>query len=622
MGKKWWYRCGLQTQVLLAILCLTQYVFAAPLKTEAARKGKSGAIAKKHKSQPATLTSVRSQTKTDKAGKQIQPEVRKKRSRTAAKAAPVFSSTKSRTSSVPTKTARRTVTAKNKRAAASQTKAKLAAPKPTVRRQSRRATASASKNADRKHRSQFRSTTGRRVLVLKESKDRKYVKTIVTIPDPASRFESPPPSAVTETARQQTISESPPQTSSPKSEPAIVSAPVLMPALPSTEQLSSTPSPPSSLIAPVVPHREPTDASETALAVLKRPETDEETKPERPHSWAGYAPGRAAFHVKLNGERLLHRLNSAFVLPGDEIFVEVVDPQRKNDYTFRATLEKERQLGPTRWYWNAPSSPGMYSVKVQRTRSNTAVTLNVFVMVPLERIEDGVLNGYRIGHYPTVALRQQAIYTPPRGLIEVTRENENTLVSPHFRLRQFLCKQESDYPKYLALDGRLLTALELLLEKANARGYHARTFTVMSGYRTPYYNRAIGNSTRYSRHLWGDAADIYIDENPSDGRMDDLNQDGAVDSHDAEAMYDLIESGYDSRFQNLLVGGLARYRETSSHGPFVHVDVRGVASRWGARSTMKGTTPSTVPVALRANDLPHLLQPSYWEEGRETEATP
>jgi hypothetical protein len=364
------------------------------------------------------------------------------------------------------------------------------------------------------------------------------------------------------------------------------------------------------------------DASETALAVLKRPETDEEINPERHQLGARYAPGRAAFHVKLNGEQLLHRLNSTFVLPGDEIFVEVVDPQQKNDYTFRANLEKERQLGPTRWYWNAPSSPGMYSVKVQRTRSNTTVTLNVFVMVPLERIEDGVLNGYRIGNYPAVALRQQAIYTPPRGLIEVTRENENLLVSPHFRLRQFLCKQESEYPKYLALDGRLLTALELLLEKANARGYQARTFTVMSGYRTPYYNRAIGNSTRYSRHLWGDAADIYIDENPSDGRMDDLNQDGAVDSHDAEAIYDLIESEYDSRFHKLLVGGLARYRETSSHGPFVHVDVRGVASRWGARSPMKGTTPSTVPVALRDNDLPHLLQPFYWEEEREMDAAP
>jgi hypothetical protein len=30
-----------------------------------------------------------------------------------------------------------------------------------------------------------------------------------------------------------------------------------------------------------------------------------------------------------------------------------------------------------------------------------------------------------------------------------------------------------------------------------------------------------------------------------------------------------------------MTGGLARYRETGSHGPFVHVDVRGIFTRWG-----------------------------------------
>jgi hypothetical protein len=172
----------------------------------------------------------------------------------------------------------------------------------------------------------------------------------------------------------------------------------------------------------------------------------------------------------------------------------------------------------------------------------------------------------------------------------------------------------------MILDPRLLNALELLLEKANAHGYPTRTLTVMSGYRTPYYNRAIGNSTTYSRHVWGDAADIFIDENPQDGRMDDLNQDGAVDSHDAEVLYDLIESQYDSRFQKLHIGGLARYRETSAHGPFVHVDVRGVEARWGAGSAAKGTTPSTLPVALSGNRLSP--QPSYWGGGRETDSAP
>jgi hypothetical protein len=325
--------------------------------------------------------------------------------------------------------------------------------------------------------------------------------------------------------------------------------------------------------------------------------------------------------VTFNDEQLLYRLNSAFVLPGDEIFLEIAEKQKNQDYTFRTTLGKERQLGVNRWYWHAPAHPGVYPIKIQQTRSGETVTLNVFVLVPLERVEDGFLNGYRIGSYPTVALRQQAIYTPPRGFIEVTPEIENILISPHFRLQQFLCKQEGGYPKYLILDARLLVALELLLEKANARGYQARTFTIMSGYRTPYYNRAIGNSTTYSRHVWGDAADIFIDDNPPDGQMDDLNQDGNIDTHDAEVLYDLVESEYASRFQKLLVGGLARYRETSSHGPFVHVDVRGVEARWGARSPSKGFS-STIPVTLRRSGNSPLRQPSYWDSDTETDSVP
>lgn len=624
MGKKWWYRCSLQTQVLIAILCFTQYTLAAPLKTAAAKKGKPGATAKSQKSQPAKSDAVHSHINT----------------------------TKSRKSSALTKTARPTVLAKNKRAAGSKTQSKFAQSKQTDRHRSRVAKASTGKQDHKGQSSRVRSTKGVRVLALKETKNHKYVKTIVTIPtsrttnrSKSSRLASSPkspqkplakalvttstpiaaPLAVTEAIRQPTLFESPPLLPLLKSGPPVVSVPPPAPAIPPADQPSSVPPIPSSLSsspARVDPPQEPAVSSEPSLAALKKPEPVVVTEPERLKSQAGYTHGRAAFTVKFNSERLYYRLNSAFVLPGDEIFVEVVDSQRRHDYTYRTTLGKERQLGPTRWYWHAPSDPGIYPVKVQRTRSNETVTLNVFVMVPLDRVEDGFLNGYRIGHYPTVALRQQPIYTPPRGLIEVTRENENMLISPHFRLRQFLCKQDGDYPKYMALDARLLTALELLLEKANARGYQARTLTVMSGYRTPYYNRAIGNSTTYSRHIWGDAADIFIDENPEDGRMDDLNQDGEIDSHDAEVLYDLIEGGYESRFQSLLVGGLARYRETSSHGPFVHVDVRGVVARWGARRATKGIAPSTLPVVLRGGDAAHLPQPSYWDSESETEAAP
>ncbi|MDX1389079.1 MAG: D-Ala-D-Ala carboxypeptidase family metallohydrolase, partial [Acidobacteriota bacterium] len=182
--------------------------------------------------------------------------------------------------------------------------------------------------------------------------------------------------------------------------------------------------------------------------------------------------------------------------------------------------------------------------------------------------------------YPATPLKGLEIYQPPRGFIEVTEANVDTPVAPHFTLRQFLCKQGGGYPKYVVLRERLLLKLELLLEQVNAAGFECDTFHVMSGYRTPYYNRSIGN-VKYSRHVYGGAADIFIDVDPRDGNMDDLNGDGKIDVHDAGVLYDLIDGLYGTDFYNAYVGGLGRYKKTKAHGPFVHVDVRGFRARWG-----------------------------------------
>ncbi len=127
---------------------------------------------------------------------------------------------------------------------------------------------------------------------------------------------------------------------------------------------------------------------------------------------------------------------------------------------------------------------------------------------------------------------------------------------------------------------RLLLKLELILERTNERGYRCDTFHIMSGYRTPYYNKAIGN-VRYSRHVWGGAADIFVDENPKDAMMDDLNQDGVIDFRDAAVVYDIVDDLFGRPFYAPFTGGLGRYRKTTAHGPFVHVDVRGFRARWG-----------------------------------------
>ena len=78
-----------------------------------------------------------------------------------------------------------------------------------------------------------------------------------------------------------------------------------------------------------------------------------------------------------------------------------------------------------------------------------------------------------------------------------------------------------------------------MLERVNALGFKVDTLHVMSAYRTPYYNHAIGD-VKYSMHQWGSAADIYVDPAKND-RMADLNRDGQVDIQDSKFLYDDIE---------------------------------------------------------------------------------
>lgn len=289
---------------------------------------------------------------------------------------------------------------------------------------------------------------------------------------------------------------------------------------------------------------------------------------------------RAGFSVEFKDDVLPYKVMGVFVLPGEKVTLEMHDQGRGHQYRIEANAGTLTQRSRNQWQWQAPKRKDLYPVKVIQAGSEDTITLNVFVMVPYSQLKGEVLNGYRIGKYPAVPLKQLSIYKPPRGFIEVTQENEETLISPHFQLKQFLCKQAGDYPKYVVLRERLLLKLELILQKVNEKGYHCKTFFVMSGYRTPFYNNAIGN-VKYSRHVWGGAADIFIDENPKDGMMDDLNADGKIDYRDAAVLYDIIDAMHGRPWYAPFVGGLGRYKKTPAHGPFVHVDVRGFRVRWG-----------------------------------------
>jgi hypothetical protein len=293
-----------------------------------------------------------------------------------------------------------------------------------------------------------------------------------------------------------------------------------------------------------------------------------------------FSSQKAPFSVKFKNETSPYSIMSVFVTPGEILPIEVAERKCWDSYVLRAPAGKILATGINKWEWQAPEKPGLYPVTLIRQSSMDSILLNIFVMIPASQVNGQCLNGYRIGAYPQCSLERSAIYGHPKGFVEVTRENENAPLSPHFKLKQFLCKQEGGYPKYVVLDERLLLKLEFLLERTNKEGYPCETFSIMSGYRTPYYNKCIGN-VKYSCHLWGKAADIFIDENPKDGIMDDLNHDFRVDYRDATRLSSLIERLEKETSYRPFLGGLASYKGTSAHGPFVHVDVRGFLARWG-----------------------------------------
>lgn len=297
-------------------------------------------------------------------------------------------------------------------------------------------------------------------------------------------------------------------------------------------------------------------------------------------SAGSFDPGKAAFRVRFKDEVTPYRVTGVFVLPGEKLEIEVPAGETASACSLDVSVGQAAGEGLNRWTWEAPHETGDASIVIRNADLRDSVTLNAFVMIPFKNLTGEYLNGYRVGKYPGVSIGKVSIYGSPAGFIEVTERNFNTLVSPHFQLGQFICKQDGGYPKYIVLRERLVLKLELILEHLNMAGHGCNTLEVMSGYRTPYYNKAIGN-VEYSRHLWGGAADIFVDSDPADGMMDDLNGDGVIDLLDARVISDLIDRMYGRPWYERFIGGLAKYRSNSRHGPFVHVDVRGKRARWG-----------------------------------------
>ena len=282
---------------------------------------------------------------------------------------------------------------------------------------------------------------------------------------------------------------------------------------------------------------------------------------------AGAAPAKTPFAVEAKGHTFTAKVASVFVLPGERLAIDASGGEGPPVIEAKAGTVQAR--GARGWEWRAPLTPGVRTLTIGDAEDRTRIELQAFVMVPLSEVSHGSLNGYRIGTYPAKA--------QPRGFIQVTPENLRTKLSPHFELRQFLCKQPGGFPKYVVLQESLLLKLESVLDALDRSGHDADTLEIMSGYRTPFYNASIGN-VRDSQHTLGTAADVFVDRQ-RDARMDDLDGDGVVNRRDALWLFGIVDA-MDRAPAARWKGGLGDYDSNAAHGPFVHIDVRGRLARW------------------------------------------
>ena len=295
----------------------------------------------------------------------------------------------------------------------------------------------------------------------------------------------------------------------------------------------------------------------------------------KPLKSPAFGTEKASFSLKVNDLVSPYETLALFVMPGEKVDLETIFSRPGQSYRLSADKGEVKELDSGEWTWIAPERPGVYELEISGPFEQ--MYINAFVKTPFDNANPS-LSGYTVGAYQKKPLRQNPKFNAPKGLIEVNEKTAGIRVSPHFKLGSFACHQPGD-PKFLLLDERLVLKLEMLLEEVRNQGIEATTFTIMSGYRTPWYNKKIGNKTKYSLHLYGRAADIFIDEN-KDGKMDDLNKDGKIDIADARVLYNIAEAMDQEAWYQPFIGGLGLYGSKPHRGPFVHVDVRGYTARW------------------------------------------
>lgn len=218
----------------------------------------------------------------------------------------------------------------------------------------------------------------------------------------------------------------------------------------------------------------------------------------------------------------------------------------------------------------APDAPGFYSLQLTLDGEQRTVTdPPLAVLVPRSQKKGSVLNGYQMGFYRGDRARRSDPEAPV-GFVRIDSMDLDLPVSGHLRLADFITRdRQNTWPRYAAVDPRLLDKLELILAEialwAGGSDEEPVPIAIHSSFRTPAHNRFVRSAARDSRHQLGDAIDVGID----------ANRDGRVNSKDAKLVtmaVDIVERTHPD-----LAGGMGIYVRNNS---YVHIDARGIKVRW------------------------------------------
>ena len=124
----------------------------------------------------------------------------------------------------------------------------------------------------------------------------------------------------------------------------------------------------------------------------------------------------------------------------------------------------------------------------------------------------------------------------------LARDGE-TYLSKNFQVHEFYCRDGSDP---IFVDSDLVTLLQKI------RDHFGKAVNINSAFRTAAHNAKQKNAAKYSQHLYGKAADIWI----------------------KGVSVDTLANYAETLLPN--TGGIGRYYTDG----FVHVDVRKTKSRW------------------------------------------